>query len=97
MKTIIGKRRSGKTTELIKLASETGGYIVCRDMDECSRIQSIAKEKGYSISFPITYSEFAKRQYHSKGIKCFLIDNVELLLSYMSDVPIHAITLNQTR
>ena len=48
---------------------------------------------GLKIPLPITYIEFVNKEYHSKGISGFLIDNLERLFEYMSDVPVHAVTM----
>lgn len=94
MKKIILDRGKGKTTELIKMSAETGDYIVVGSLDECSFVSDMARKLGYNIPFPISYQEFVNKQYHAKGIKGFLIDNVERLVQYMSNVPVNAITLN---
>jgi hypothetical protein len=94
MKQITGGIRSGKTTELIRLSAETGGYIVCLNMDEASRIQFQSQEMGLKIPFPITFDEFKSHQYYGRGIKGFLIDNADMLLKSMSSVPVLAITMS---
>ncbi len=96
MEKIILDKGEGKTESLIKMSAFNGGYIVCHSQSECSRIQKVAIEKGFNIPFPLTYDEFLDKKYYSKGIKEFLIDNVEMLLERMSPVvPISYITLNK--
>jgi len=87
-------RGCGKTFQLIKMSHESGNYIVCHSMQEADRIHQEARDLGFSIPLPITYDEFIKRKYNGKGIKAFLIDNVELLLDTISTIPINAITMN---
>lgn len=97
MKTIIAERNGGKTTELIKMSSDSSDYIVCHNQKEASIIHLRAIDSGYKIPFPLTYDEFIENRYLSKGVKGFLIDNVDMLLDYMTKcrVPIRAITVSK--
>ena len=95
MKIIYGDRRSGKTIELINMAHKRGGYIVCLNHNEAYRIAMVAEEMGLNINFPLSYSEFLLKQYNRMGIIEFYIDNVEMLIQVMSEVPIEAITLSK--
>lgn len=94
MKTHIIPRGKGKTTELIKKSAETGDYIVCHRLDESNRIQAEAQEMGLQIPLPITYDEFLKKRYYGKGISGFLIDNADMFLQSLSNVPINSITVS---
>jgi len=85
----------GKTTELIKMSHENGGYIVCSTQQEVQRIFQLSIELECTIPFPISFDEFIHHEYHSRGIKEFYIDNVDMLIQYLSDVPIKAITLSK--
>ena len=93
MTIVIRKRRFGKTTELIKKAAETKGYIVCINLNECSRVFAVSKEMGLDINFPISFDEFLSKKYHGQGIKNFLIDNADMLLQELSSVPISCISM----
>lgn len=93
MRKIIASQGMGKTTELIKSSAENGYYIVCHQKHECQRISKQAERMGLNIPFPITFSEFVDKDYHSPGIKGFLIDNVDMLIEYISLVPVAAITM----
>lgn len=93
MEKIILERGLGKTKSLIVKSARFGHYIVCANFDEAHRIKSFAEEMGLKIPLPITYREFVNKEYHSKGISGFLIDNLERLFEYMSDVPVHAVTM----
>lgn len=96
MKVIHKERRTGKTTELIELASSEGGYIVCHSQDEACRISKVAEEKGKQILFPLTYGEFLSGSFCGKNIKAFYIDNVEVLLAIIArGVPVNAISINK--
>lgn len=95
MTTIITERGGGKTTELIKLSSETGAYIVCYNLHEAHEIEMMAHKMDLTIHLPITYDEFLKAKYYSAGIKGFLIDNVDRLLQFISKgVPIVACSIS---
>jgi hypothetical protein len=94
MEKIIMKRGYGKTTQLIKKSAETKNYIVCRNSDEAREIQCKAMKLGLDIPFPITYTEFIEKKYCGKNINGFLIDNVDILLEFISNVPVNAITLS---
>lgn len=84
MELIRTERARGKTTHLIHMSHKNGDYIVCHSQDECSRIAAEAKDIGKNIPFPISYDEFISKDYHAKGIKGFLIDNVDLLMAHMA-------------
>lgn len=94
MEKIIMPRNSGKTTLLIKKASETNSYIVCSTQSECIRLQDEALYMGLRIPLPITYSEFLNGEYDKSGIKSIMIDNVELFLQSITNVRIKAISLS---
>lgn len=49
METIVGKRGSGKTTELIKTAYDTGATIIVCVSAERERIKTKAKEMGLDL------------------------------------------------
>ena len=96
MKVIHKPRKTGKTTELIKIASQEGGIIVCHSRDEAYRISKTAEEIGEQILFPITYDEYLNGSFCGKNIEAFYIDNVELLLSRIArGVPVNAISINK--
>lgn len=88
------KRGFGKTTQLIIKSAKSGNYIVCHTKDEAKRIKDQANRLGLNIPLPITYSEFLEKQYDGTYVNGFLIDNLELFLPYLTNVPINAITLN---
>ncbi|MBT9166751.1 MAG: hypothetical protein DDT19_00075 [Syntrophomonadaceae bacterium] len=97
MKIIYRPRGKGKTTELIKLASE-GRYklIICPSRDESQRIFRLAQELKMKIPFPITYREFLAGQYAlGRNIEELLIDNVELFLQYLTPIKIGAISITK--
>ena len=57
MKFISKGRRQGKTYDMIKLASENKGYIICSNAQQAQYIYDLSKEIGLYIHFPVTYSD----------------------------------------
>ena len=57
MKFISKGRRQGKTYDMIKLASENKGYILCSTFQQAQHIYDLSKDMGMNINFPITYSD----------------------------------------
>ncbi len=94
MKTYIIPRGKGKTIKLIKKSSETGDCIVCCSIEEASKIHLKSLDMRLNIQFPITYNEFIKKHYYGSRISGFLIDNADMLLQSLSNVPINIITVN---
>jgi hypothetical protein len=96
VKVIHKPSQTEKTTELIEIASQEGGYIVCHNREEAYRISKTAEEIGKQIPFPITYDEYLNGSFCGKNIKAFYIDNVDLLLSRIAKgVPVNAISVNK--
>ena len=97
MKKIILDRGKGKTTELIKLANNYNGYIVCMNRDEAFCVSKMAKERDFNINFPITFQELIDGNFHPQGVKKLWIDNVEELLYVLTRhrVKIGAITMDK--
>jgi len=90
MKLIIG---SGKTIKLIKECAERDGCIICKTMDTARDIAMVADKIEVNIRFPLSYSEFQQRNYISKNINCFLIDDLEQFLNFISPIHIEVATL----
>jgi len=95
MEIIYKGRGKGKTLDLIRMASENNFDIVARDMKTVDYIFNLAKKHNLSISYPLTYHEFISKKYYGKGIKGFLIDDAEMLLQYLTNVPIKAISITK--
>lgn len=96
MKVIYKERQTGKTTELIDIASQNGGYIICHSRDEAYRISKEAEKNGKQILFPLTYDEYLDGSFCGKNIKAFYIDNVDFLLSKIAKgVQVKAFTINK--
>lgn len=100
MKIINKPRQSGKTTELIKLASK-GRYklIVVRDRKTVDQVWrrilelKELKEIENTPPQPITYQEFLDTRYAGQNIESFLIDDADYFLQYLTSVKVEAITL----
>lgn len=71
-------------------------YMVCSSHAEAERVANLADELGKPISFRvITFGEFVNRRFAGQHITQFYIDNIEMLLQYISSVPIAAISINK--
>lgn len=92
MRLIAGGRRTGKTSELIKYAAANNAYIVCRSVSMCKEIASMAHDMNLVISFPLTYQEFLEKKYYGKFIHSFCIDDIDLFLQSLTNVPIEMVT-----
>ena len=86
-------RRGGKTTELVRLAAEEFLYVVCPDRQQVRYVQRVARDMGLDIPFPMTWGEFLRGDYRSKGVKGFVIDNLDLCIQQMTTVPVRAVSL----
>lgn len=94
MNIIVQPRQTGKTTELIKKSAETGYYIVCDTHAMAQYTFKIAQDLKLNIPLPITSKEFIEGRFSSFGIKGFLIDNAEFILSRLAKgVKIDTITM----
>lgn len=94
MEIIMGNRNSGKTTKLIEEAHKYNGYIVAIDRQDADRIYKQAMMMDKDINYPLTYAEFIGNRYYDRGVRHIYIDNAEMLLQRMTNVPITAITIN---
>lgn len=94
MKVICRAQRTGKTEELIReCAAERDAYMVCINHEEAHRVFMQAQGMGLKIPFPLNAHEFLNGQYYGHGIKIFFIDNADLLLEGVTNVPIEAISV----
>lgn len=96
MKIIRSPRQAGKTTRLIEIAHE-GRYkiIVCHSREEADRIFQVAIKMDKKVPLPITYDDYLKGNFYGKNIESFLIDNVDMFITYLAKgVPVEAITLS---
>lgn len=77
-------RRGGKTTEAIKMAHKTSGYIVCHSVEEARRISGVADEMGIPIRLPITYAELIQDGMQSAyPNQALIIDNADQFFNWL--------------
>lgn len=73
--------RNGKTTELIKISSETGKYIVCADRDRAWFIARIARDLRLKIPHPVTIREFVlKKPFVAEVLVDDVLDVLEAII-----------------
>lgn len=84
-----GRPACGKTTELIKMASEEQLYIVCLNRHRVKHIANMAREMKLDIPFPVTVDELPLK---SPFIKEVLVDDLEDVLSHLVGKPIRQMT-----
>ena len=70
MKVICKGRGQGKTYDMIKLASDNNGYILCSTFQQAQRIYDLSKDMGLSIHFPITYSDLPLTEVQMNDKEC---------------------------
>ena len=70
MKLIYKGRRQGKTYDMIKLASENKGYILCSTAKQAQHIYDLSKDMGLDIHFPITYSDLPLTKVQMNDKEC---------------------------
>ncbi len=77
-----GGRRSGRTTELIKLAMKENAYILVSDRNRALDIRRLADKLGYpGLLFPITAAEFWRSRNRGYVTKLLLDDADDFLAS----------------
>ena len=91
MKVIYKGRGQGKTYDMIKLASENKGYILCSTFQQAQYIYELSKDMGLSIHFPITYSEMPLTK--GQRIDSILIDNAEDFIEMAVGKKVSAISI----
>lgn len=99
MKLFTGKRRNGKTAELIKLAHKESLYILVSDKQRALAIARQAEHMGVPIFYPVTITEamsndfLVGRRSSNNGMPNVLIDDAEDILSYLLNVNIYGMTI----
>ena len=83
IKFIAGGRRSGRTTQIIKMAEKEHAYILVCDHARASCLFSLAQKLGYNILFPITFHEFWGTK-NTGFVSKLLIDDADDLLEHMA-------------
>ena len=99
---IIGKRQSGKTTELIKRSAETGAIIVAATMIQADAIYYEATTMGFDIPRPISIrvlqniisGQRKPYTYNELKTKGLLVDELQLLFRQLfNSIPVNAVTV----
>ena len=62
MKLIYKGRRQGKTYDMIKLASENKGYILCSTHQQAQHIYNLSKDMGVDIHLPLTKEQMNDKE-----------------------------------
>ena len=91
MKVIRKGRGQGKTYDMIKIASENKGYILCSTARQAQHIYNLSKDMGVDIHFPITYSDLPLTK--GQRIDNILIDNAETFIETMVGKKVSAISI----
>jgi len=91
MKLLVGERRSGKTTELVKKSHKDWTYIVCLNRQRVEVIEEVARKLKLDIPYPITVHELPTQQ-HCHWIKKVLVDDMDEILESLISKPIDLAT-----
>ena len=91
MKIIGTERGKGKTTEAVKIANDTGAYLVVHNQDEVTRLSTKCNR------FPITYDELLDGHMKGSFVRNIVIDNIEMFIQRICPgLTIEAITITTT-
>lgn len=93
MKVIYKGRGQGKTYDMIKIASENNGYILCRTFQQAQHIYDLSKDMGLDIHFPITYSDLPLTK--GQRVDNILIDNAEDFIEKSVGKKVSAISISK--
>lgn len=91
MNVIYKGRGQGKTYDMIKLASENKGYILCSTAQQAQHIYNLSKNMSMDIHFPITYSDLPLTK--GQRIDNILIDNAETFIETTVGKKVSAISI----
>lgn len=92
----IGKRGSGKTTQLIKKSSETGIYILVANRQRQRYVFEKARELGYVIPYPVTVDEYFANRFRGSYIQkdgVYIDDAEDVLQMVFNGIPIRGMTI----
>lgn len=96
MRVIVSKPNSGKTDALIEIAGKEFAYIVVAGLWRAEAVHRRAQEMGVSIPFPLTHGEFIRGEFLGRGIRAFVIDDVDDLVRKMAgEVSVLAISATE--
>ncbi len=83
---ITGGPQSGKTQKLLEMCVEGGGRIVCRDPDRVREIERRADDMGVHLDKPLTFAQYAGREYRGLAISRLYIDDADRFIICMGTV-----------
>lgn len=91
MKTIVGGRQSGKTTEIIKTAHDTGAAILCSTETEAKFIKYMAKELRVNENNLniLTVQDIVSGKIRGQQFNGIVIDNGDLVLQSLLEKFLH--------
>ena len=92
---IVADRQKGKTRHLITKCSQDGySLIICPTRAMCIHTFEEARKMGLKIPMPITFDDFVKGKFHSRGINKFYFDELQMSLAIMANgVPIDTVVI----
>lgn len=88
---IINKRATGKTSQLLLLAKESHGLLVCGTP---AYVKELADRYGIQDVDIISYSKFLSETYEKKPGQPIFIDEIELFLKNINKY-IHGYTISE--
>lgn len=92
---IIKGRRTGKTTELIKISEKTHAYIVVATSRRQQLVADMARSMGANIPYPVTVEDYMRNQFRGTLVENILIDDADDVLRVIfSRLNIDAITMS---
>lgn len=101
MNIIIGKRGTGKTTELLKESAEKQIYILTATKHRARALFDSARDRGLIIPFPVTLEEyFQGSKFIGSSIRRdgLLIDDADdVLQQIFAEIPIRSIAMTDYR
>lgn len=79
MKLINRSRHSEKTKDAVRIANETGAYLIVRDSYAALEISN------FTNRFPVTYAEFFdSNRMKASRVRNIVIDDIDCLIEYMT-------------
>lgn len=94
MEKIIKPRRTGKTTDLIKISEKTGIYILTADRIRAGYVFNTAQEQKRNIPFPVTLRDYQRTGFRGSFINHILIDDADVVLQELfKTVQVEALTM----
>jgi len=93
MKLLLGGKRSGKTTKLIRLSAATEAVLVVSSHVVVGSILDSAKYLGLSIPKPITFHAFVHSTHIESAPNGYLIDDLYACMQSVSSSLVQGISI----